>query len=103
MRLMALKPSISFVRCNCLPTRLSCMLSSRCKGGPLTLFLNCLIVFRESCADAVKQHKGERVMQSDEYQLELGWQGDGGLGIHLIHQVLERKKTATCGPKSEFS
>jgi len=41
-------------------------------------------------------------MQSDEYQLELGWQGDGGLGIRLIQQVLERKKTATCGPKSEY-
>ncbi len=42
-------------------------------------------------------------MQSDEYQLELGWQGDGGLGIHLIQQVLDGRKTATCGPKSEFT
>jgi uncharacterized protein YhfF len=42
-------------------------------------------------------------MESDEYQLELGWHGDGGLGIRLIQQVLERRKTATCGPKSEFT
>jgi uncharacterized protein YhfF len=42
-------------------------------------------------------------MQSDEYQLELGWQGDGGLGRRLIQQVLEGSKTATCGPKSEFT
>ena len=42
-------------------------------------------------------------MHADEYQLELGWQGDGGLGVRLIQQVLERKKTATCGPKSEFT
>ena len=42
-------------------------------------------------------------MQTDEYQLELGWQGDGGLGVQLIQQVLEGSKTATCGPKSEFT
>ena len=42
-------------------------------------------------------------MQTDEYQLELGWQGDGGLGVRLIQQVLEGRKTATCGPKSEFT
>jgi uncharacterized protein YhfF len=42
-------------------------------------------------------------MNADEYQLELGWQGDGGLGVRLIQQVLEEKKTATCGPKSEFT
>ena len=38
-------------------------------------------------------------MQSDKYQLELGWKGDGGLGVRLIQQVLGRRKTATCGPK----
>ena len=42
-------------------------------------------------------------MNTDEYQLELGWQGDGGLGVRLIQQVLEGRKTASCGPKSEFS
>ena len=42
-------------------------------------------------------------MQTDEYQLELGWQGDEGLGVRLIQQVLEGRKTATCGPKSEFT
>jgi uncharacterized protein YhfF len=42
-------------------------------------------------------------MKIDMYQLELGWQGDGGLGIHLIQQVLDGSKTATCGPKSEFT
>ena len=42
-------------------------------------------------------------MQTDEYRLQLGGQGDGGLGIRLIQQVLERRKTATCGPKSEFT
>lgn len=42
-------------------------------------------------------------MHTDEYQLELGWKGDGGLGVSLIQQVLARRKTATCGPKSEFS
>jgi uncharacterized protein YhfF len=42
-------------------------------------------------------------MHAYEYQLELGWQGDGGLGLRLIQQVLEEKKTATCGPKSEFT
>src|SRR5579862_6707467 len=42
-------------------------------------------------------------MQTDEYQLKLGGQGDGGLGVRLIQQVLEGSKTATCGPKSEFT
>ncbi len=42
-------------------------------------------------------------MQTDDYQLELGWKGDGGLGIRLIQQVLDRIKTATCGPKSTFT
>lgn len=42
-------------------------------------------------------------MQTDTYQLELGWQGDEGLGVRLIQQVLHRSKTATCGPKSEFT
>jgi uncharacterized protein YhfF len=42
-------------------------------------------------------------MKTDLYQLELGWQGDGGLGIRLIQQVLDGRKTATCGPKSEFT
>ena len=42
-------------------------------------------------------------MQSDKYQLELGWKGDDGLGVRLIQQVLDRRKTATCGPKSMFT
>jgi len=42
-------------------------------------------------------------MQAKEYQLELGWKGDGGLGIELIQQVLDRRKTATCGPKNTFT
>jgi uncharacterized protein YhfF len=42
-------------------------------------------------------------MHSYEYKLELGWQGDGGLGVRLIQQVLEGRKTATCGPKGEFT
>lgn len=42
-------------------------------------------------------------METDEYLLELGWQGDGGLGVRLIQQVLDGSKTATCGPKSEFT
>jgi uncharacterized protein YhfF len=42
-------------------------------------------------------------MQTNEYQLELGWQGDGGLGVRLIQQVIAGRKTATCGPKSEFT
>jgi len=42
-------------------------------------------------------------MQANENQLELGWKGDGGLGIELIQQVLDRRKTATCGPKNTFT
>ena len=42
-------------------------------------------------------------MQSDKYQLELGWKGDGGLGVRLIQQVLGRRKTATCSPKGSVT
>lgn len=42
-------------------------------------------------------------MPTDTYKLELGWQGDEGLGVRLIQQVLHGSKTATCGPKSEFT
>ncbi len=42
-------------------------------------------------------------MQTDEYQLQLGWQGDGGLGVQLIQQILDGTKTATCCPKKAFT
>ncbi|MDQ2903673.1 MAG: hypothetical protein ABI456_02795 [Ktedonobacteraceae bacterium] len=42
-------------------------------------------------------------MQTDEYQLQLGWQGDDGLGIQLIQQILAGTKTATCCPKGAFT
>jgi uncharacterized protein YhfF len=33
-----------------------------------------------------------------ERKLEFGWEGDNGLGMRLIQQVIEGKKTATCAP-----
>lgn len=37
-------------------------------------------------------------MRIYERQLEFGWEGDNGLGMRLIQQVIEGKKTATCAP-----
>ena len=33
-----------------------------------------------------------------ERKLEFGWEGDDGLGMRLIQQILEGEKTATCAP-----
>ncbi|QBD76454.1 ASCH domain-containing protein [Ktedonosporobacter rubrisoli] len=33
-----------------------------------------------------------------EHKLEFGWEGDNGLGMRLIQQILDGKKTATCAP-----
>ena len=37
-------------------------------------------------------------MRVYEHTLEFGWEGDNDLGIRLIQQIIEGKKTATCAP-----
>jgi uncharacterized protein YhfF len=38
-----------------------------------------------------------------ERKLELGWEGDNDLGMRLIQQILEGKKTATCAPLFSYT
>ena len=38
-----------------------------------------------------------------ERKLEFGWEGDNDLGRHLIQQILEGKKTATCAPLFSYT
>ncbi len=33
-----------------------------------------------------------------EQKLEFGWDGDNDLGVRMIQQIIEGKKTATCAP-----
>jgi uncharacterized protein YhfF len=37
-------------------------------------------------------------MRVYERMLVFGWEGDNGLGMRLIQQIIEGKKTATCAP-----
>lgn len=38
-----------------------------------------------------------------ERKLEFGWEGDNDLGMRLIQQILEGKKTATCAPLFSYT
>lgn len=38
-----------------------------------------------------------------ERKFEFGWEGDHDLGIRLIHQIIEGKKTATCAPLFSYT
>jgi len=38
-----------------------------------------------------------------ERKLEFGWEGDNGLGMRLIQQIIEGKKTATCSPLFSYT
>ncbi len=42
-------------------------------------------------------------MRIYERTLEFGWEGDHGLGMRLIQQILAGKKTATCAPLFSYS
>ena len=38
-----------------------------------------------------------------ERTLEFGWEGDNDLGMRLIQQIIEGKKTATCAPLFSYT
>lgn len=38
-----------------------------------------------------------------ERKLEFGWEGDNDLGMRLIQQIIEGKKTATCAPLFSYT
>ena len=42
-------------------------------------------------------------MRIYERTLEFGWEGDSGLGMRLIQQILAGKKTATCAPLFSYT
>lgn len=42
-------------------------------------------------------------MKIYERKSEFGWEGDEGLGMRLIQQIIEGKKTATCSPLFSYT
>lgn len=42
-------------------------------------------------------------MRLYERTLEFGWEGDNGLGMRLIQQIIEGTKTATCSPLFSYT